>query len=123
MKNLFILFVCCIAPLSIGCAESTIWEDEVSPEQVVQAEVLQVSYNPQHGGLFGGSTPDYTIIFQGEKGKFVIEGSYGLARELWNRLKGGEKVTVRYRDIYTLRYEKKKLAERYFRHREYLSVE
>lgn len=42
----------------------------------------------------------YAVVFQCQHGKFIIQDDQAKAKELWSRLKDGQKVTVRYNEVY-----------------------
>lgn len=112
-----------------GCKETKIQYSKVLTES---AEVVDLVYTPSnHGGGAGPSfgmtsggdlavgiatvsvdiSEKYAVVFQCQHGKFIIESDQKKTKDLWNRLKEGQKVTVYYREVYKNIYEDSKMIE------------
>jgi hypothetical protein len=44
----------------------------------------------------------YAVIFRCQHGKFIVEGTDDRHKDLWQRMKKGEQVTVSYYEVYTV---------------------
>jgi len=115
---------------------------ESSPEMTEKAKVVQTIFAPsQHGTSSGtaislkgkvsfvSTTVDipskYAIVFECEHGKFVIqdEGENSRAHNLWKKLKDGQQVTVRYKEVWQVREQVRHLLKYDFIDAEPASVE
>jgi len=116
-----------VAVVVAGCQKIVTEKSDILTEPATVADLV---YMPsRHGsasgptiGMTGGelsvgvavtsvSIPEqYAVVFQCQHGKFVIQSKK--AKDLWNRLTVGQKVTVSYREIYKAVYEDKKLISR-----------
>jgi len=93
--------------LLAGCSETT---KEASLDLTVPAVVTDLIHTPATedviGVVYGGApvydeTPEkYSVEFECTLGEFIARGDKG--KELWNRLNRGQKVTLTYREIYTV---------------------
>lgn len=102
----------------IGCEET---RQEESPTLFEDAVVTEVVYSPSRHGSGVGPTLDLTgsggigiaitsvdipekfaVVFQCQHGKFIVE-----RKELWERLKEGQKVTIAYKELYVSVYDDK----------------
>ena len=106
--------------LLAGC-EYSVHEDKMSAELSESAEVADLVYTPANHGAnisptvhmtgegdlgFGMAFTSvdiparYAVVFQCQHGKFIIQDDQVKAKELWGRLKSGQHVTVRYKEVY-----------------------
>lgn len=111
-----------------GCVKT-----EYSPTLTEPAKVVDLVYQPSnHGSGLGigfGSSPQggmvttitpisvdvpeaYAVVFQCQHGKFVIQGEESKAKEMWNRLKENQDVTVEYREVYESCYKRHLLVSK-----------
>lgn len=118
MKELGVITALCAVALAAaivflgGCPEF-----EESSELTEPAKVLQLCYSPgSHGTGVGLTTggdiavvpvtvePSWAVVFECQHGRFVIEdvGRDSRAHRLWGRLKEGQSVSVRYREVYSV---------------------
>ena len=109
-----------LAAVLVGC-DGTVSEEKLSPELTEGATVVDLVYNPSNhgsdvnpslhmtedGGVGLGFTftevdiPEkYAVVFQCQHGKFIIQDDQPKVKELWSRLKLGQRVTVRYKEVY-----------------------
>ncbi|MDO8572954.1 MAG: hypothetical protein Q7S11_04305 [bacterium] len=102
---------------------------EYSPNLTEKARVVDLIYTPAvHGsgvgptvstnGSFGLAFVDvdtiqkYAVVFECPHGKFIVENNQRKTKELWQKLKKDQEVTVTYREIYRATYEDDSLLER-----------
>lgn len=112
-----------VLPIAFGLFGCTFVETdrEYSATLTEPAEVADLVYVPRRHGTGEGIGVDlnlnpslvstdvtipqkYAVVFQCQHGKFIIEGNQEKAKELWNRLKEGQQVTVSYREVYDVTY-------------------
>lgn len=132
MKNTMGLLVLGVL-LAVGCDDV---RQERSVEKTESANVVDLCYMPaNHGeglGVGTGFTSNgemavsvtpvsvdipakYAVVFECQHGKFVIENDQAKAREMWGRLKRDQKVTVRYKEVWDVKYEENKEVSRAFK--------
>lgn len=140
-KFLFLLSVlACI--VVAGCKEE---RTEYSEKMTEEAQVLDVIFSPaRHGSdlaptigftssgdiSFGVTSVDvhipevYAVVFRCEqhKKKFIIQNPHKKARDLWQRLKKDQVVTVEYREIYQTIYEDGKQLSKKFVDYEFINA-
>lgn len=125
-KFWLVVVVCCVS-LMVCCATRR----EYSGELTEKAKVVDLVYTPSRHGTGLGPTFDltgeggigvaitsvvvpeiYAVVFECQHGKFIIQSDQKKAKELWNRLKEGQEVTVRYREVYDTSYYNKEVVEK-----------
>ena len=128
MKNTTFPRFAIFALLISGCVETKIIN---SPEMTEIATVVDIVYTPSNHGSSVDPTftldgdvgitftsvdiPErYAVVFECEKHKikFIIQKDQIKTKELWGRLKQGQRVTVKYRDVYEEVRDDGKLIER-----------
>ena len=129
MKKIASLLLFSISLFSINCKEV---KTESSPELTERARVVDVIFQPSNHGSGVGPTFDltgngglgiaitsvdipekYAVVFECQHGKFIIQGDQQKAKELWQRLKRDQQVTVRYKEVYETTYEDGRALERH----------
>lgn len=117
----------CIVWLGVlgGC-----YKTEYGQELTERAEVDDTILAPsQHGSASGiaidgkgrvGPTfssvdiaEKYAVVFRCQHGKFIIEGTDDRHKDLWQRMKRGEQVIVRYREQYRVEKDGSKTLTKY----------
>lgn len=118
MKKIFFI-VLVFSILFTGCIEVKRESSEILYEKATVADLV---YTPSSHGSGISPTIDmnldlgisftsvdveerYAIVFQCQHGKFIIQNDQKQAKELWNRLKQGQEVTVSYKEEFETTYD------------------
>ena len=117
-----------VALVATGCERTKTEYSEVLTEP---ATVIDLVYTPSRHGSGVGPTfgitgegdisvgiaitsvniPErYAVVFRCKHGKFIIQSAK--AKELWQRLKLNQEVTVSYKEVYRTVYDDKKVVSR-----------
>ena len=100
MKNIALVL------LLAGCSSETYGPEKTEPATVVDLPFVPAGHGSGSGFTSKGSVvftsvsipARYAVVFECEHGRFVVQGEN--QRALWSRLKVGQRVTVRYREVF-----------------------
>jgi hypothetical protein len=86
-------------------ADATVAECRYAPGQHGSSSGIAITGKGDVGPAFGSVdvSESYAVVLDMGWAKWTESGSYGLPYELWKKLRVGERVTVKYRDIIKVR--------------------